>query len=167
MPKAKYQFEEFLETVPLLNRDFVCRVRELLLHKNYKGRLSVTKSTGFQLAFHEPKIKSTVGILAIFFKRQDPLILRIYGRNHQCYQDVLEELPSWMVSHIKEAMDCKKFKDPEACWKGCRGLDFSVRGEIFQKCLVDCFEFKVDEASEPHLLRIIEGEKIARLGAGV
>ena len=163
MAKAKYQFDDFLMTVPDGYKDFVSSVHELLLEAGYKPKLSVTKSTGFQLAYHQPKTKTTAGIVLIFFKRNETLILRIYGTNHAQYPETLQSLPQSLLGQIEDATDCVKFQNPDKCWKGCIGHEFHIGERLYQKCMIDCFEFTVDTPDLPDLQRLITAESKARL----
>ena len=162
MAKAKYQFDDFLVTVKADCKDFVVHVHEMLLNEKYRPKISITKSTGMQLAYHQPKIKTVAGIVLIFFIRNEELMIRIYGKNHKKYPDVLNDLPSNLVSQIDKAEDCVKFTNPDKCWKGCIGYEFDIGGDHYQKCLVNCFEFEVDTPSEPYLLKLIESESNSR-----
>jgi len=162
MAKAKYQFEDFLITVKDENKDFVVNVHQMLLKENYKPKLQVTKSTGFQLSYSEPKIKTVAGIILIFFVRDDVLMIRIYGKNHEKYPDVLNDLPLEIVNQINKAEDCIKFTNPEKCWKGCIGFEFAIKENHYQKCYTQCFQFEVNMASMPYLLKLIECESRAR-----
>ena len=163
MPKAKYQFEtDFLTTVPAECADFVLQVHSSLVKQSYKPRITVTKSTGLQIAYHQSKIKSTVGILIIFFKRQDKLILRVYGFGYKKYLKLLESLSQSLIKQIGEATDCKKFLDPDKCFKGCGGHNFQIGERSFQKCYVDCFEFEVLTDDMPYLTKLVEEESKAR-----
>jgi len=163
MSRAKYQFEDFLITIPDNCKDFVAQVHHILVQEKYKPRLTVTKSTGFQLAYHQPQIKSTSGIIMILFKRNEQLMIRIYGKNHGKFPDILNEFPHHLVEQIDKADNCKKFANPDKCWKGCIGYEFHIREKLYQKCLVNCFEFEVDNSSMPYLLKLIECESKARL----
>jgi len=162
MPKAKYQFEDFLATVPDSYKVFVTTVHEKLLEASYRPKITITKSTGFQLAYHQKGIKTTAGIILIFFKRNETLMLRLYGKNHAQYNDALQELPQPLVDQIASASDCLKFKDPTRCFKGCIGNDVDIRGVRHQKCMVNCFEFQVNELGIPYFLKMMEGESKAR-----
>ena len=162
MPQAKYQFEDFLTTTPQSCHDFVTEIHHQLLKENYKPKITVTKSTGLQLAYHQPKIKTVAGIIMIFFMKNERLILRLYGKNNEHYPDLLDELPVEIVNQIDQAPDCVKFANPDKCWKGCIGYDFHIRGNHYQKCYVSGFQFEVDGESMPSLTRLIKSESKAR-----
>jgi len=163
MAKAKYQFDDFLALVKADSKDFVVNVHEMLLQKNYKPKLQVTKSTGFQLSYHEPKIKTVAGRILIFFFQDDKLMIRLEGKNHGQYPDVLNDLPERMVNQIDKAVECIKFTDPEKCWKGCIGYAFHIGGTHYQKCITQCFQFTVEAESIPAILELIESELNARV----
>jgi len=141
MAKAKYQFKDFLIIIPEDCKDFVNRVHEMLLNEKFKPKLSITKSTGFQLAYHQPQIKTVAGIILIFFKRDEKLIIRFNGKNHKQYQDRLNDLPQHLVNQIDKADNCIKFTNPDKCWKGCIGYEFNIGENNYQKCIIQCFQF--------------------------
>jgi len=163
MPKAKYQFTDFLTTVPQQFQPFVEDVYAQLTTLSYKGKMTVTKSIGFQLAFHQPNVKTTAGIVLIFFNRGEDFYVRIYGKHHKNYLDVLADLPMSMVEQIRMADNCKKYANPDACWKGCKGYDFEIEGEVFEKFLVNCFEFKLRVCDLAYLRKMIVAESDNRV----
>ena len=162
MPKAKYQLDDFLTIVQDNCKDFVTQIHEMMLGDGFKQKIQVTKSTGLQLAYSQPKIKSVTGIILIFFAREDKLMIRIYATNHTKYPDILNTLPERITNQIGNATDCKKFIDPQKCWAGCMGYDFHVREKRYQKCIVDCFQLIVDSEGIPFLLEIIKSESKER-----
>ena len=162
MARAKYQFEDFLTTVSNDYKDFVVDVHKMLLQEKYRPKISITKSTGFQLAYHQPQIKTTAGIILIIFKRKEKLMIRLYGKNHKQYLDELNDLPEQLVSQIEKADNCVKFTNPDKCWKGCLGYEFQIRENLYQKCMVNCFEFQMETLSTPAFLTLIESESKAR-----
>ena len=167
MAKAKYQFEDFLTTVPDECRDFVLDVHKAMLEENYKPKITVTKSTGLQLAYHQPVIKTVAGRILIFYLHHDKLMVRLDGKHHKQYSDVIDELPEELVSQIDKAEDCVKFVNPEKCWTGCKGYELDIRGDRYQKCIVQCFQFVVEGKNMPYLLKLIESESKARSLNGV
>ena len=162
MPKAKYQLEDFITIVNEDCKEFVSTVHEIMLSEKYKPKIQIMKSTGLQLSYAEPKIKGVSGIILIFFMREGKLMIRIYAKNHKAYPDVLNRLPETIVNQIENAPDCVKFSDPNKCWKGCRGFDFNIQGQQYQKCYVACFQLIVDNEGTPYFLELIEHEVKAR-----
>jgi len=165
MAKAKYQFDDFLTIVKDDYKDFVIKVHEMLLQEGFKSKIQVTKSNGFQLSYHQPKIKTVAGRILIFFFCEGELMVRLEGKNHEKYPEVLNNLSEEIVSQIDKAEDCIKFSDPERCWKGCIGYEFDIRENHYQKCAVRCFQFEVDFESVPALFKLIECESKARHSA--
>ena len=162
MAKAKFQFDDFLTTIDDDCKGFVTTVHEILLQDNYKPKIQVTKSTGLQLSYSQPKVKTVAGIILIFFLRNNKLMIRIYGNNHKTYPDVLNGLPESITNQIDKADNCVKSIDPQRCWKGCIGYDFHIKEKYYQKCIINCFQFNVDSESMPYLLEIIKSESRAR-----
>ena len=165
MPKAKYQHEDFLAIISDDYKGFVLSVHEMLLQEKYKPKVQVTKSTGLQLSYAEPKVKGVTGIILIFFMRGDKLTIRIYGKNHKAYPNVLNNLPEAVVNQIDNADNCVKFTNPEKCWNGCIGYEFHINEKHFQKCAVNCFQFEVDSESMSHLIELIKSESKERMAA--
>ena len=163
MPKAKYQLEDFLEIVVEGYKKLVMIVHDMLLQDGYKPKIQVTKSTGLQLAYYQPKIKTVAGIILILFMRDEKLMIRIYASNHKAYPQALGGLPKSIASQIDNADDCVKFVDPQKCWNGCGGYDFIIGEKQYQKCITNCFQIALDNESMPYLLEIIENESKARL----
>jgi len=163
MPKAKYQYEDFLAIVSDECKGFFLSVHEMLLQEKYKPKVQIMKSTGLQLSYAEPKVKGVIGIILIFFVCGGKLMARIYAKNHKAYPDVLNGLPETIVTQIDKADNCKKFIDPHKCWTGCMGYDFHVREKHFQKCLVNCFQLEVDSESMSHLIELIKSESKERM----
>ena len=167
MPKAKYQYEDFLSVVRDDCKGLVSAVHETLLQKKYKPKLQVMKSTGLQLSYAEPKIKGVIGIILLFFIHESRLMIRIYGKNHANYPDVLNRLSEKIVNQIDKADDCKKFIDPQKCWTECMGYDFRIKEKRFRKCLVNCFQLEVDSESMLDISGLIESESKERCAAWV
>jgi len=162
MSKPKYQIEDFLANVSEDNCNFVISVRDYMLENNFKQKIQVTKTTGLQLSFAEPKVKSITGVVVILFLRDGELRVRVYGTNHKVYPTRLDSLPENIVQQIDKSPNCVKFTNPQKCWTGCGGYDFSIRDKRYQKCLVSCFEIKLDAESESFLLELIKSEAMAR-----
>jgi len=163
MAKAKYQFEDFLSTVNDDCKGFVTTVHEMLRQDGYKLRIQATKANGLQASYYQPKVKGVAGVILLFLFRNNKLMVRIYGTNYKAYPDVLNSLPEKIASQIDKAENCVKFRDPERCWKGCIGYDFSIEGKQYQKCITQCFQFDVKDV--PDLLELIRSESKARMAA--
>ncbi|MCL2353703.1 MAG: hypothetical protein FWC69_03640 [Defluviitaleaceae bacterium] len=163
MPNAKYQFEDFLETINDDCKSLVVAVHKMLLEDGYKAKIQITKSTGLQLSYHQPKIKTTAGIILTFFLHGDELVIRIYGKHHKAYPKALDSLPESIAKQIDKADDCIKFIDPQKCWKGCGGYSFYIRGKLYQKCITNCFQISFNAENMPYLLEIIKCESKERL----
>jgi len=158
MAKAKYQLDDFLELVNDEGKGFVNAVHNMLVQSNYKPKIQIMKTTGLQLSYAEPKVKSVIGIIIIFFVCEGKLIIRIYGKNCNKYPQVLNSLPEKIVNQIDKADDCKKFIDPQKCWTGCEGYDFYIGEQRYQKCYTNCFQLDVDFESMPYLMELIKRE---------
>ncbi|MCL2350838.1 MAG: hypothetical protein FWC67_05095 [Defluviitaleaceae bacterium] len=163
MPRAKYQFEDFILAVTDEHKDFVRAVHGIMMQDGHKARVQDAKNGSLKLTYSKPKIKSTSGNIAIFlFEDDGRLAVRIYGKNHKSYPDALNGLPPHMEAQIDARPDCKKFVDPSKCWTGCRGYDFYIGEKLYQKCMTVCFQFVVDFESKEGLMSLVESESKMR-----
>jgi len=162
VPRAKYQFEDFLIIVKDKYKGFVTAVHELMLQDGCRPKIEITKSNGFQLAYFQPKVKSVAGRILILYFHNEELTVRIHIENHTKYSELLNDLPEQVVHQVDKASDCVKFANPEKCWQGCRGYDFYIGEKHYQKCIVNCLQVKIDLESIPVLLELIKSESKAR-----
>ncbi|MCL2854328.1 MAG: hypothetical protein FWE21_01760 [Defluviitaleaceae bacterium] len=162
MARAKYQISDFLAPANDGNVTFFNHVHKILLGGGYKTKIQVTKTDGLRISYHEPKSKTTAGIIAVLLFGEKSMKVRIYGANHKAYPDTVDALPKHIENQIAKAPNCLKSTHPDKCWKGCRGYDFQIKGKRYFKCLTACFLLDVDEASVPFLLGLIEKEMIER-----
>ena len=162
MPKAKYQFEDFLIIIKDEYKSFVTTVHELMLQDGCRPKIEITKSNGFQLAYFQPKVKSVAGRILILYFHHEELTVRIHIENHTKYPKLLNDLPEQAVHQVDKASDCVKFANPEKCWQGCKGYDFYIGEKHYQKCIVNCLQVKIDSESIPVLLELIKSESKAR-----
>ena len=162
MPKAKYQLEDFLALVNDDCRNFAVTIHEKLLRYGYKLKIQSTKTYGLHSSYWQPKIKSVLGIIAYLLARDGKLMIRINADNYAKYLDILSRLPENIVRQIAKADTCLKSIDPKKCWQGCKGYDFHIGGNHYQKCIVNCFLLDVDSESMPFLIELIENESKAR-----
>jgi len=162
MPKAKYQLEDFLALVYNDYKGFVLTINEIMVQKSYKLKIQLTKSYGLHISYSQPKIKTVKGIIAYLLIQNGKLMIRINADNHAKYSDVLNRLPESILNQMDKADNCMKMIDPQKCWQGCMGYDFSIGEKHYQKCLINCFLLDVGSDSFPFLVELIESESKER-----
>ena len=162
MAKVKYQIEDFFAKTNDECKNFVMAVNEMLLQNDYRQKLEITKSNGFQLSYFQRKIKTTAGRILAFLFQGEKFMIRIEIKNHMKYPELLNNLPRSIVSQIDYATNCIKFSDPQKCWKGCGGYDFYIKEKRYQKCIVNCIQVEVNPECTQHLLELIKSESKER-----
>ena len=164
MATAKYQLNDFLALLSdnTVSKNFVDTIHTTLQQDGYKPKIQVTKSTGLQISYHQPKSKTVAGIVLIFYVRENALKARINCKSHKNYHDIIANLPAGMISQVDSTANCVKFTDPQKCWKGCIGYEFHIGEQHYQKCAIDCFEFEVEEESLPAITNLIYAENKER-----
>ena len=166
MSKAKYQFEDFLEDVNLLewvnaeDKKFIIEVNEILSQRDCKVKITSSKTNPFLLAYTQKR----KGVLS-FYLRKKGLKMRINVNNLEKYPDILNALPETMITQIDKSSACKNMVVGQKCWEGCIGYDFHIGEVHYQKCRFNCFQFDVKTENVPVLLELLESELNARLTA--
>jgi hypothetical protein len=95
--------------------------------------------------------------VANFLFRKAGLLVRIYGENINRYSDFLNTLPAEMVESIQSSSICKRLVQ-NTCSPKCRGYDFTIGNEHFQKCRYNCFEFLLNKKSNTYIKSFVERE---------
>jgi len=153
MDTPNYQFEDFLMSVSDEYRSFVTTVNELLLQEGCKVKIVSSKTYLFSVKYTQGR-KGTFN----FMLRKKGLKASVFAGNFKQYPDVINNLPESMVKQIAKTSDCKNMLSTPACWDGCIGYDIPIKGENYQKCRFNCFQFDVDSESAPVLLEMLENE---------
>lgn len=112
------------------------------------------KKSGYLASF---KCGKPPRAIANFVFRKDGMLVRIYGEHTGGYSDFLNTLPTEMVKSIESASLCKQL-DHGGCSPKCRGYDFTIGSERFQKCRYNCFEFLVTSESSAFIKSFLENE---------
>ena len=159
MAQTKLNFDDFIKTVDREYQDFISELDQYLLDSGSKATFEEKKS-GMLASYKVGKIKKA--LINLLF-RKEGLRVRIYGENHQQYPNLLNELPEAMITEIRTASICRRIVLNQ-CSPKCAGYDFIVKGEHFQKCRYNCFEFLVTPTNIPYIKSLIEMELQARLG---
>ena len=151
--KEKITIEQFLEAVEAEQRPFVSELHSYLLENGCKVTFEEKKS-GYLASYKRGK---PIRALANFVFRKEGMLVRIYGEHVGGYGGFLNTLPAEMVKSIESATLCKQL-DHGGCSSKCRGYDFTIGDERFQKCRYDCFEFLVTGESSAKIKTFLENE---------
>lgn len=163
MDKKKYEFEDFLGEVGLLDwvkdedKKFIIKVHEVLLKRDCKVKITSSKTNPFLLAYTQKR----KGVLSLYLRKKG-LKMRINVNNLAEYPDVVNALPERLVSQIDKSNVCKNTIEGEKCWEGCIGYDFYIGEVHYQRCRFHCFQFDVEEESLSVLLQLLDSELNAR-----
>jgi len=163
MSKKKYEFEEFLVDVEMIewvndeDKQLITQFHQVLLQKDCKAKITSSKTNPFLLAYTQKR----KGVISLYLRKKG-LKARINVNNMEKYPDTLNALPEEMISQIDGSHVCKNMVG-QKCWDGCVGYDFNIGETHYQKCRYDCFTFEVKAESMPFLLGLIENELNARL----
>jgi hypothetical protein len=158
MAQVRVSFEQFIETVDMDDRPFVMDLNGYLLDNGCKATFEEKKS-GFLASYKYGKPQRAV---MNFVFRKTGMLARIYGERIGAYPDFLNTLPAIMVESIKGASMCKRLVLSE-CSPKCRGYDFTIGNERFQKCRYSCFEFLMTSESKPFIKSFVEHELKERM----
>ena len=153
MVKEKITFEQFLATVEGSNKPYIQGLHEYFLENGCKATFE-EKKNGMLASYKHTKLKK---VFANFLFRKQGMLVRIYGENIGKYPGFVNDLPQEMVQSIQKSGDCKRLIN-NTCSPKCTGYDFIIKGEHFQKCRYNCFEFLITEESKPYIKSFIENE---------
>ena len=156
MEKKSYQFGDFLAQVDPSYKDFVAKIHEDLTQEGYKPKIEA-KTSGLSVSYANPKTKRNM--LNFLFRKNVPMV-RLYADNFNKYADFLNVLPEAMEKEVGKATKCSRLIDPSACNPRCvGGYDLHIRGNHYQKCRMNCFQFEINPDSIPVLANFIENER--------
>jgi len=158
MKEDELSFDSFISDVDPRYREFAVQTHEYMLQNNSKLKLTSAKN-GYVVSYTHGKSKRVV---MNFVFRKTGLVARIYGDSAGQYGDFLEMLPDDMKMVIEKAPACKRFEDPPRCSPKCVGYVFTLNGKQHQKCRYNCFMFKVNDESIPHISAFLQNELNAR-----
>ena len=153
MAQEKLSFEQFLEAADANNHVFVQDLHNYMLDNGCKATFE-EKKTGLLASYKHGKSKKTV--INVLIKKRGVLV-RIYGENANKYLDFLNTLPDEMVQYIESAGICNRLVH-NTCSPKCSGYDVTIRGERFQKCRYNAFEFLATNESIPFIKTFVENE---------
>lgn len=155
MDKKELHYEDFLEEVNPIYREFVDQTNDFLLQNGCKLKIELAKS-GYLVSYSHTKTKR---VIVNFVFRKNGLVIRIYGDYANKYVDFMETLPDVMIKTIDKSPVCKRLLDPAKCNSRCTmGYDFSIKGNHYQKCRYNCFMFEINDENIPYIKIFLENE---------
>jgi len=157
MAQEKLSFEKFLEAANVENHAYMQDLHDYMLDNGCKATFE-EKKTGLLGSYKHTKTKKSVINLLI---KKYGVLVRIYGENISGYRDFLNTLPDEMVQSIESAGVCKRIVN-NTCSPKCKGYDFMIGSQHFQKCRYNCFEFLVTEESGAYIRSFVEHEMSER-----
>ncbi|MDR2938940.1 MAG: hypothetical protein LBV08_01325 [Clostridiales bacterium] len=157
MAQEKISFEQFIEAADKNNQPFVQDLHNYMLDRGCKAVFEEKKS-GYLASYKYGKPPKAV---MNFLFRKAGMLARIYGEHIGNYPDFLNTMPSTMVSSVQDAGICKRIV-LDKCSPHCRGYDFTINGDHYQKCRYRCFEFLITNESAPYIREFIEHELTER-----
>ena len=160
MAQEKLSYEQFKAAVDPGNQAYLQDLHNYLLDNGCKATFE-EKKTGLLGSYKHTKTKKSV--INVLQKKQG-LLVRIYGENTGKYADFLNTLPDEMVQSIDGSGDCKRLVH-NTCSPKCTGYDVTIKGERYQKCRYNAFEFLVTGESGPIIKSFVEHEVNERTAA--
>ena len=157
MAQEKLSFEQFLNAANEDDKTFVQNLHNYLLDNGCKATFEEKKTSLLGSYKHT---KSKKAVINLFIRKQG-LFVRIYGENISEYPDFLDALPEEMTGSIEGAGICTRLVN-NACSPKCKGYDFTIRNERFQKCRYGGFEFLATKKNIPYIKTFVENEATAR-----
>ena len=157
MSQTKLTIKDFIKGVDNSYQSFVKEIDDYLIENNCKATFEEKKSG--LLASYKYNNKALIN----FLFRKRGLLVRIYGENVNQNEELLTNLPDTMVEEIRSSSICKRIVH-NTCSPKCMGYDFKIKGEHFQKCRYNCFEFLVTGESSSYIKELIKSELNQRIG---
>lgn len=145
-------FEDFLETVGEGNRKFAEGINELLLANGCGRYIKDAKSGPVVTYLHDKKT------LLNFVQRKSGTQVRIYAAHAWEYGDFLDTLPEKVKNRTKKASDCRKLTGAGDDPKCSGGYEFTLDGEVYQKCRNNAFLIPLSEENDPFIRKFLEKE---------
>lgn len=145
-------FNEFLETVEESSRGFVAELNEFLLANECKCVIKEAKSGPVVTYLHDKKT------LLNFVHRKSGTQARIYAAHAGEYGDFLDTLPEKVKNKTKKSSDCRKLTGTGDDPKCSGGYEFTMDGEVYQKCRNNAFLIPLSEENNPFIRKFLEKE---------
>ena len=152
-----YTYEDFLQSVAEEDRAFVEQMHARFLEFDCKADVKEAKQ-GFAVSYYYLKEKKKIVIMNYVFRKKGMLV-RIYARHIDRYQQVLNCLPEAMKMDVIKGGDCKRLTGVSVCSPTCTaGYEFEMDGKKYQKCKNSAFFWLVSSDSKDFILQILENE---------
>lgn len=153
MAAEKITFEQFFQHVEDKNQGFIQELHDYLVEIGCKESFEEKKS-GMLASYKHKKLKRVI-INMIF--RKHGMLIRVYGENAFKYQDFLDIMPDNMIESVDKSGDCT-WLTQKKCSPKCGGYDFHIKGQHFQKCKYNCFEFLIIDENKAFIRDFIDNE---------
>ncbi len=147
-------FNDFLETLEGTERGFASDINSLLEENGCKCTVKSAKS-GFVVSYTRADTKK---VLMNFVMRKSGLHSRIYAAGAGGYEELLNTLPESVKNRVKKANDCRKLTGTGDDPKCPGGYEFTMDGEVYQKCRNNAFFIPLNEENYPFIVKILEKE---------
>jgi hypothetical protein len=149
------EYGEFLEAVDENNREFVSDLHTFLLENGCDSERKTAKS-GYTVSYI---LNDTGKTLANYVFRKTGIKMRIYPKNLNRYEELLNTFPDKMKKDIKKSSVCKRMVNPDACNPRCSmGYRFDLEDEIYEKCRYMAFFFGLSEENNPFIKALLKEE---------
>jgi len=158
MAQEKITFNQFLEAVAADHQAFIENLHNSLIERGCKVTFE-EKKNGFLASYKYGKPPKSV---LNFLFRKHGMLIRIYGENVNKYENFLGTLPQELAQSIATSGDCKRITN-NTCSPKCKGYDFMIGSERFQKCRYNCFELLVSDQNNPYIETFVNHELSERM----
>jgi len=153
MPTEKITFEQLLLAAAPDEQAYAQELHNYMLENGCKATFEEKKTSLLgSYKFGKPP-KTVINLLL----KKDGLHVRIYGEHIQQYTGFLQCMTTSMVAAIQKRGDCARLTHG-GCSTKCKGYDFTIEEERYQKCRYNCFEFLVTEESGSCIMSFVKHE---------
>ena len=150
-------YDDFIETVEEANLALVNDLHLMFLKNGCKLEIKEAKQ-GYVVTYIYTKDKKKIALMNYVF-RKNGMMVRIYARHINMYQELLDLLPQEMKKNVVKAGDCKRLTGISECSPTCTaGYDFMMDCVNYRKCKNSAFFWKVGPKSMEYIKRMLENE---------
>jgi len=160
MPIEKITFEEIQLAASPDEQAYAQELHSYLTDNGCKSTFEKKKTSLLGSYKYGKPPKTVINLLL----RKDGLYVRIYGEHIHQYTDFLQSMTSEMVEAIAKRGDCGRLTE-NGCSTKCKGYDFTIGENRYQKCRYNCFEFLVTEESGRYIMSFVKHELEERQNA--
>lgn len=150
-------YDDFIETVEEANLALINDLHLMFLKNGCKLEIKEAKQ-GYVVTYIYTKDKKKIALMNYVF-RKNGMMVRIYARHINMYQELLDLLPQEMKKNVVKAGDCKRLTGISECSPTCTaGYDFMMDSVNYRKCKNSAFFWKVELKSMEYIKRMLENE---------